>query len=113
MNWKPGPARCRNDQIEAEILATDMNVSGSIAIRWKHKTGIGWNLAMMNSNGRYSRKSENAMDLLPPKLSRDEVASKCVTAFLQGYDDGGTTGSGVRAVIECYDQLRREGLCDE
>ncbi len=110
MNWKPGPARCRNDQIEAEILATNMDASGSIAIRWKHKTGIGWNLAMMNSAGRYSSQVENAMDLLPPKLSRDEVVAQCAAAYMASYR---SIAEDIRAALDHYDKLRREGLCDE
>ena len=111
MNWEPGPAKTRDGR-EARIYAVD----GGPDKDWIHGAvfdGLAWGQRTWYSDGRDTRHGPSPFDLLPPKLSRDEVASQCVTAFRQGYDDGGTTGSGVRAVIECYDQLRREGLCDE
>lgn len=111
MNWKPGPAKTRDGR-EARIYAVDGGRDKNL-IHGAILTGDVWLSQTWYSDGRMIKREECLEDLIPPKLSRDEVASKCVTAFLQGYDDGGTTGSGVRAVIECYDQLRREGLCDE
>lgn len=105
----------RKTTYEAEVLANDMGGYWPILVRYRLRgTDDAWTGLQLTADGKVDKNGGASIcDLLPPKLSRDEVASKCVTAFLQGYDDGGTTGSGVRAVIECYDQLRREGLCDE
>ena len=107
MNWKPGPARTRDGR-EARIYAVDGGsdkhlIHGALLIRgaWLSQTWY--------SDGRMVKSKDCPEDLLPPKLSRDEVAMVCLNKY--GQTNG--TVTAMRAALDHYDQLRRVGLCDE
>lgn len=112
MNWKPGPARCRSDEYSAHIVGF---FDGFIVGVLSHKQ-----LTTTTQQPFWWDEEGNAIGaipteragLLPPKLSRDEVACQCKDIY---YGTGPTvTGiAPMRAALDHYDQLRREGLCDE
>ena len=110
MNWKPGPARTRDGR-EARIYAVDGGRDKNL-IHGAILTGDVWLSQTWYSDGRMIKREECLEDLIPPKLSRDEVASQCKDIY---YGTGrAVTGiAPMRAALDHYDQLRREGLCDE
>ena len=107
MNWKPGPARTRDGR-EARIYALDGGTNRNIIHGAIFSKGA-WISQTWDSAGRMVKSHLCPEDLLPPKLSRDEVAMVCLNKY--GQTNG--TVTAMRAALDHYDQLRREGLCDE
>ena len=111
INWKLGPQRCRNPECEAEILALDMGDKYPLAVRYRIRNDPEWMLASFNSDGRISRYQNKGYDLMPPKLSRDEVASQCRDVYFN--IPAVTVVAAMKSALDHYDKLRAEGLCDE
>ncbi len=79
MTWTPGPARCRSDEYEAEILATDMGWGKPILARYRAKDGKVWQWASLYPNGQVCKDHKNDRDIIPPRLSLEEAARECAT----------------------------------
>ena len=108
MNWKPGPAKTRDGR-EARIYAVDgcepFPIHGAIQ-RGNHWTQEHWTSDGLNMGAAFT----SSADLLPPKLSRDEVVAQCVSAYMANSE---SIAEDMRAALDHYDHLRKEGLCDE
>lgn len=87
MNWKPGPARTRDDKYVAEILATDMGGALPLLVRWRFRDGSEWRVERLQSNGLHSDSPDTwfGTDLLPPTISLEEAARECEKVRMDCY----------------------------
>ena len=112
--WPIGPARCRNDEYEAEILATDMGGFLPILIRIRKKGFGEWDTARIYASGREYVNKDSIADLLPPKLTRDEAIAECVNKYYEPHlsQDGHENAAMVRAITH-WEKLKAEGRIDD
>jgi len=101
----------RKTTYEAEVLANDMGGYWPILVRYRLRgTDDAWTGLQLTADGKVDKNGGASIcDLLPPKLSRDEVAMVCLNKY--GQTNG--TVTAMRAALDHYDHLRKEGLCDE
>jgi hypothetical protein len=74
MNWQIGKARCRSDEYEAEILATDMGDGEPILYRVRERPSGRWLVQKCGLSGRTDDQVYRGFDLLPPRLTLEEAA---------------------------------------
>ena len=108
MNWQIGKARCRSDEYEAEILATDMGVDYPILGRIRTRDDSRWMAAEWNKDGRCLTPAGGHYDLIPPRLSLEEAAAECVRAY---YDSGRSVPSvaAMLSALQHFVKLQEEG----
>ena len=79
--FKPGPARCRSDEYEARIYATDAGGKYPIHGAWKIKSQPYWVQETWTIDGlSYPDEGEQYRDLLPQCL---EMPSESTDALMQ------------------------------
>lgn len=80
MRWEIGQARCRSDEYEAEIGIVDET---GIYGRVKHRRAYGrdWQAAKWHLNGGASAGIPIDAGLLPPRLTLEEAARECASAY--------------------------------
>ena len=78
VKWTPGPARCRSDEYEAEILSTDMGGDRPILMRVRDSKGFrDWRLVSLNADGRFcGPDTDSGYDLMPPTITREALAKE-------------------------------------
>lgn len=108
MTWKTGPARCRSDEYEAEILATDMGGIKPILSRYRRRNSDVWIATHHWPDGRGIADESNGFDLLPPLMTPEEVARECASAY-NNSPHAKTHVEAMRAALDHYDQLIRDG----
>lgn len=83
--FKAGPAKCRNPVYEAEILEIDMNIEPdrNLLVRYRKKGTNKWFASVYWDNGLSSSFTsyKNDWDLLPPKLTEEEIVDFCMDKF--------------------------------
>jgi hypothetical protein len=105
--WPIGPARCADENYVAEIIG--LHEGYYVGVAWNALTGTPafpamWRDDGKNANGHY------AINLLPPKLTRDEAIAEAFDAVHFGRL---TIAAARRAVIEHWEKLKAEGRIDE
>ena len=110
--WPIGPARCVDTAYSAEIIGLHdgyyVGVASCETSEYRSPAFPAmWRVDGKNANGHRS------LDLLPPKLTRDEAINECISAYIKGWNDGGNNGSAVRECLEHWDKLKAEGRIDE
>ena len=118
MNWKIGPARCRSDEYEADVLKTDMGGERPILFRIRVKGEANWAAYTCDLNGRVSDSIPLGVDLLPPRLSLEEAARECAgvaTSYVDlncGWPTPATMRLIMLAALRHYETIR-ESVRDE
>jgi hypothetical protein len=103
---KPGAYKTR-EGVDARVYALDgagyRKIHGAI---W---TKEGWDARQWHEGGIYSLDGESLYDLVPLKLSRDDVMQECCAVYMETQARSGLQSRAVMAVLDHYDQLRAEG----
>ena len=107
IEWKLGSQVCRQPMVGVvELLANDMCPSSPLLIRYRYHSAVSWQAVLMRPNGRQNREDDADcwFDLMPPTLTREEVARECM--------ESGQTLSGIasmHASLNRYDGLIKSG----
>ena len=107
MNWETGKARCRSDEYEAEILATDMGGETPLLVRYKRKHWKEWASDHFRADGRFSRENGCGFDLLPPRLSLEEAAEECNEIYCRNPEKDEV--DAMLAALQHYEKMKAEG----
>lgn len=76
MNWQTGPARCRSDEYEAEIVGKHGDYL--VGVTWNKGRPNEWYTHRWDPNGTSLYSS--SLDLIPPRLTLEEAARECAKA---------------------------------
>ena len=109
MNWKLGPQRVRDpSKVVVELLADDMGGNRPLAVRYQDPGSAIWYLMRLRADGRLYPDKDSPWDLMPPLMTRVEVARECLLHL-----DTPEARHAVLKILNCYDTLRREGRVEE
>jgi hypothetical protein len=110
MNWKPGPARCRSDEYEAEIFHVD---GDAIFGRIRSKGCLTWNAVKWFGDGVCLSHSSGmgGFDLLPPTITLEEAARECQQHW-DSMSAAGFHATAMLAALRHYESIR-ESVSDE
>ena len=107
--WKLGPQRVRDpSKVAVELLANDMGGSRPLLARYQDFGSESWDLIQLRSDGRSYSDKDSPWDLMPPLMTRKEVAQECLLHL-----DDPIVERAVLKILDCYDMLRREGRVEE
>ncbi len=111
MNWQIGPARCRSDEYEAEILATDMGGEKPLLVRFQEKGAQRWFVQHYWLDGRACEHEDSEIDLIPPRLTLEEAARECERVRASEMATGPYGGwiNAMQAALQHYEKMKKEG----
>lgn len=103
--WPIGPARCADENYVAEIIG--LHEGYYVGVAWNALTETPafpamWRDDGKNANGHY------AINLLPPKLTRDEAIAECEAVAAKA-----RCPDMIRDCITHWEKLKAEGRIDE
>ncbi len=108
MNWTPGPARCRSDKYEAEILATDMGGNHPYLGRFRPRGDTEWEPVLWSAEGLSADGIDDKIDLMPPTITREALAEECTRVWLKNPTPHQNMASLVAHVIDAVKAGRVE-----
>lgn len=116
ITWPIGPARTRDGR-EARIYATDGSseypIHGAVMRTPDDLDGdgeeSGWSVVSWASDGSYiARSPGEGIDLLPPKLTRDEAIAECFKHVRDAFGER-VNEAHIDCAVEHWEKLKAEG----
>ncbi len=110
MNWQIGKARCRSDEYEAEILATDMGGDYPLLVRYRKRGSDVWGFESFTDQGAFHIECETDYDIIPPRLTLEEAARECDGEYWKAHGSGEVIGQDcMLAALQHYEKMKAEG----